>query len=255
LPPTMLANGDCALEHEPVYCASHSFTSSHHEFFPMKLPRKRAVLTDDQAAAIFRLRGSFSGANCSRDRDFTSRSTMVSNIFGVSPKAVRDIWNKRTWRHCTQALWTEEDNLQRAEYLKNLENLAAAAVHTCYHNFTKKKSSALRKVGRPCGSKDSKPRRPRKTPLTKSVSHGEHPALPTNSFEGSELLNEVAAVDSNSTWLFDRVQEDNCYWASAIAAPASLAGMALDEEDDLRRSFPFFLVLEDQASTPWQEPA
>ncbi len=224
----------------------------------MNPPRKRAVLTDDQAAAIFRLRGSFSGANCSRDRDFTSRSAMVSNMFGISPKAVRDIWNKRTWRHCTQALWTEEDNLQQAEYLKCL-GMDAATAHTCYHTVQLKTSTIRQKVGRPCGSKDSKPRRPRKTPLTEAILHGEHSALLTNSFEGSELFNEVAAVDSNPTLpfeRFERVQEDNCYWASAIAAPASITGMTLDEEDGLLRSFPFFLALEDQASsTPWQEPS
>ncbi len=122
----------------------------------MQGPRKRAVLTDDQAAEIFNLRVPFTDAtNASPDRVFTSRSMVVSRIYGVSPKAVRDIWNKRTWRHATRAFWTEADELQHAKNLK-------AGTDGAAQRIAAKKLPSLRSVGRPRGSKDSKPRRPRR---------------------------------------------------------------------------------------------
>ena len=37
-----------------------------------------------------------------------ARPAPPPQAFGVSPKAVRDIWNRRTWRRATRPLWTPE---------------------------------------------------------------------------------------------------------------------------------------------------
>jgi hypothetical protein len=38
------------------------------------------------------------------------QSVPVAACFGVSPKTVRDIWNRRTWAHATHDLWSHEIN-------------------------------------------------------------------------------------------------------------------------------------------------
>ena len=38
------------------------------------------------------------------------QSVPVAQRFGVSPKTVRDIWNRRTWAHTTVHLWQEEES-------------------------------------------------------------------------------------------------------------------------------------------------
>eukprot|EP00960_Hanusia_phi_P066458 766401-Hanusia_phi.AAC.2 len=70
----------------------------------------------------------------------TAKSEEVAKDFGVTAKAIRDIWNRRTWWNVTQVLWTEEERL--------------------HHERTWKPSARL--PGRPRGSKDSKPRKTRR---------------------------------------------------------------------------------------------
>ncbi len=57
----------------------------------------------------------------------------------------------------------------------------------------------------------------------------------------------MAAVDFVAATPFDTlkgtVQEDEGYWASDIATRASSPGFGLNVDDDLRRSFPFFLEI------------
>jgi hypothetical protein len=36
------------------------------------------------------------------------QSVHIANSFGVSPKTVRDIWNRRTWKQATHDLWGQE---------------------------------------------------------------------------------------------------------------------------------------------------
>ena len=35
-------------------------------------------------------------------------TAMLSRQYNVSPKAIRDIWNRRTWAPETQHLWTDD---------------------------------------------------------------------------------------------------------------------------------------------------
>ena len=55
--------------------------------------KTRAILTADQAVAIFKIKLSNQTANKSQ----TLGPCLVARAFGVSEKAVRDIWNYRTW--------------------------------------------------------------------------------------------------------------------------------------------------------------
>jgi hypothetical protein len=115
-------------------------------------PRKRAVLTDQQAAEIFKLRLAFGAFDSSRQHLFTSRSAQVSKLYGVSPKAVRDIWNMRTWRHATKQLWTEQDILRDAGKYSAVKPEIQRAP-------SGDENSVSKSVGRPRGAKDSKPRK------------------------------------------------------------------------------------------------
>eukprot|EP00960_Hanusia_phi_P032237 749767-Hanusia_phi.AAC.1 len=66
----------------------------------------------------------------------TARSLELAQEYGVSAKAIRDIWNRRTWWHATQVLWTPEERREHES------------------SWTRRS-----KPGRPPGSKDTKPRK------------------------------------------------------------------------------------------------
>lgn len=74
------------------------------------------------------------------DSDTVLSSAMLSNQYKISPKAIRDIWNKRTWIKATQSMWTREEI---EEYVEKA-NLKQA-----------------KKPGRPVGAKDTRPRKKR----------------------------------------------------------------------------------------------
>ncbi len=162
----------------------------------------------------------------------------MSRIYGVSPKAVRDIWNKRTWRHATRTLWTEDDELQHAKNLKSVDDTAAQKA------AAKQKSPSLRSVGRPRGSKDSKPRKPRQT---RQGDAGDGPRLaspPDSSHaaaheEDPAELALAASPPSDDCPAAARPPTDTEESGAESAAEASPARD--DEEEALYRHFPFFL--------------
>ena len=67
----------------------------------------RALLTDQQAAQIYTIGQAF--RHCGMDPLQGGRSSMLAKKYGVSPKAIRDIWNRRTWQNGTRHLWAEND--------------------------------------------------------------------------------------------------------------------------------------------------
>jgi hypothetical protein len=85
--------------------------------------KTRTVLTTQDALAIFQIRSSISSA------------TKVASIYGVSEKAIRDIWTGRTWAAQT---W----HLDKSRVLK------------------------IKPTGRPIGRRDTKPRKPRHSSKT-----------------------------------------------------------------------------------------
>jgi hypothetical protein len=80
------------------------------------MAKPRAVLIESQVVAIFQIKATNSSA------------TSVARAYGVSEKAVRDIWTARTWA-------AETWHLDTSRVLK------------------------MKKAGRPMGRRDSKPRR------------------------------------------------------------------------------------------------
>ena len=64
---------------------------------------KTSVLTADSAILIFTSRA----AKSSKLRD--SSSSKLAHEHGVTTKAVRDIWNMRTWVWTTMPYWSDED--------------------------------------------------------------------------------------------------------------------------------------------------
>ena len=64
-------------------------------------PCPRALLTEKQAIEIYICRKS--------KTDHKVSTTALSKQFNISPKAIRDIWNRRTWAPETQHLWTDDE--------------------------------------------------------------------------------------------------------------------------------------------------
>ncbi len=95
--------------------------------------KPRAILTEQQAVEIFRLAFSH--------QDVESSATALATRYGVNERTVRDIWKQRTWNYATRPF---EGNVQVVRSKK--------------------------KVGRPKGSKDSKPRKSKQGYLSTSDS-------------------------------------------------------------------------------------
>ena len=233
--------------------------------------RKRAVLTADTAAAIFKLRGSRNGTGPlpagMQLHAHTGRSVLVSRMFGISPKAVRDIWNLRTWRHVTDPLrcLTSTGDAQPPR-----DTAAALAAST---------PAVARPVGRPRGSKDSRPRRRRAVVTTfgpsaavaPASSPAGGPAIPDLLHPGPQPPSPAANFPTTQVWWSSPGTADAAAAAaraaraeaarqcpvrgppastarpltppSGVAEPAPGPEGAGPEESDaaLRRSFPFFL--------------
>ena len=54
------------------------------------------ILTAEQARSIYCMR-SASAAEGSHAKSFAGKSSLVAEMFGVSPKTIRDVWNRKTW--------------------------------------------------------------------------------------------------------------------------------------------------------------
>ncbi|KAJ1464532.1 hypothetical protein T484DRAFT_3644067, partial [Baffinella frigidus] len=108
-------------------------------------PRRRlhATLNKEQAAAIYMLRP------WQKDSPYpkhvaAGNSQLLAKCFGVTPKAVRDVWNRRTWAHAT-GKHVSASVLDALPMLQQLEKARSDVV--------------VRRPGRPIGSKDAAPRR------------------------------------------------------------------------------------------------
>ena len=131
--------------------------------------RCRATLTKEQAALIYALRPDSADPHPNK---IAGNSVLLSKRFGVSPKAVRDVWNRRTWAHATKdscdkrctpddldllerGIGTEKTTARpRAQLQDQLESKDTAC-------RARAKVEVQRSPGRPMGSKDTKPRRRR----------------------------------------------------------------------------------------------
>ena len=72
------------------------------------------MLSKDQAVEIYKLKLSLQnqlGSACSPDSwrlYMRGKCVPVSKMYGVSPRTIRDIWNRSTWGFATIQLWVYE---------------------------------------------------------------------------------------------------------------------------------------------------
>jgi hypothetical protein len=131
---------------------------------PVRLPGKRAALTNQQVIEIFGLRQpKCENSGSSSHFTLTSRSKEISRKFGVSPKAVRDIWNRRTWCILTSVMFPDS-NTNLSETLTFPEDSCMKASVRDATGLRFELHGPGSKGGRPRGSKDSKPRKRRCLP-------------------------------------------------------------------------------------------
>eukprot|EP00960_Hanusia_phi_P050941 760511-Hanusia_phi.AAC.1 len=89
-------------------------------------------------------------------RKVTRTSKLLGAKYGVSPKTIRDIWNKRTWVHATVGLWSKEEQLSHCKVL--CDNCATSVGTAC---MLAGQCACRKKLGRPSGARDKKPRKRR----------------------------------------------------------------------------------------------
>jgi hypothetical protein len=80
---------------------------------------KRATLDDAAATHIFRAKRSIRGAR-------SGLSRMLAKRYGVTAKAVRDVWSLRTWTSVTEPFWNSAER-QRADQKRKDKVLAPKA--------------------------------------------------------------------------------------------------------------------------------
>ena len=68
----------------------------------------RIILTSVQAVEIYKQRQIKSHTETSLCSKIRGQSVAIAEKYGVSPKAIRDIWNKRTWVDSTKHLYAQE---------------------------------------------------------------------------------------------------------------------------------------------------
>jgi hypothetical protein len=83
-------------------------------------PRRKVVLTDEKAAEIYVYKLATLRSGLSKPKNYSQvflhtespkikgQSTLVAQQYAVSPKTIRDIWNRKTWANATRHLWSSE---------------------------------------------------------------------------------------------------------------------------------------------------
>ena len=72
--------------------------------------RPRALLTEQEAVEIYQFRKAAAAHRAAgHTAHLIGRSSAVAMKYNISPKAVRDIWNRRTWTQETCHLWTDDE--------------------------------------------------------------------------------------------------------------------------------------------------
>ncbi len=62
------------------------------------------ILTAEQARAIYRLRSASTAEGGTHAKSVAGKSSLVAEMFGVSPKTIRDVWNRKTWTQVSHGL-------------------------------------------------------------------------------------------------------------------------------------------------------
>jgi hypothetical protein len=104
-----------------------------------KSKKPNRILDSDRAFEIYQYKAALRNKSDSFLRSANpsqkGQSVFASSLFDVSPKTIRDIWNRRTWQHVTYELWEQEDLC--SEYSgKVVVNRAAKTGQVCNVGFT-----------------------------------------------------------------------------------------------------------------------
>jgi len=114
-----------------------------------------ARFTEEDAVQVFLCRPTALGK---RSFDTASLARRIGERHGVTSKAIRDVWNRRSWAWATQPHWTERE--QQDQLLENLCGTCrtkgvARIVDACDMCSKQGVASRHRRRGRPAGAKDS----------------------------------------------------------------------------------------------------
>ena len=222
--------------------------------------RRRAVLKAESACAIYRMRSHSTPLTPGEPlRTLSGRSVLVAHMFGVSPKAVRDIWNRRTWRHVTEAIWFTAGERgccavadRKSEGFGDMGCCAVAAAataggreETACHGLAVQLPNAARTArprGRPRGSKDSHPRRRTSAVRRADVPQGPtYIALPPPPLPLPPLPPPPSSLDSAGCAGILLPSKRTDWACSARSRPPSPPAPPPEDDPELRRCFPFFL--------------
>jgi hypothetical protein len=76
--------------------ASPSVTGKKHQRKPKAGNPFLVILTAEKARSIYLLRSATTAAEVA-SKSVAGKSSLVAEMFGVSPKTIRDVWNRKTW--------------------------------------------------------------------------------------------------------------------------------------------------------------
>ena len=197
--------------------------------------KKRAVLNDQQVRNIFQLKLPSTDKSNHHQR---GRSALVSRVFRISPKAVRDILNYRTWRHITLKM-IENQNCQMHD--ENPASSASSDMATCLPSFINAGSLSnvllgmptQSRIGRPPGSKDRQPRRKRTSKAEQQMIFG----LPSE--EICTCLESIFFPEKKTLPKCEDFKATDI--GSVRISSFQDTQPAADEEALLSRTYPFFL--------------
>ena len=73
------------------------------------------MLTKEDAIKIYEIKITWKTELCKGKpcQSLRGQSGPVSKLFGVSSRTVRDIWNRQTWAHATNILWSSEQDMDK----------------------------------------------------------------------------------------------------------------------------------------------
>ena len=137
------------------------------------------------------------------------RSISIAAQFRVSSRAIRDIWNRKTWAYATQHLWHLESG-------SLLNTHTVSQLFLCLLNFCElfwwllsiQAEAIYRHPGRPKGSRDSKPRMKSHSTSQVVLDEPNIPKLMRNLETDLRLHEET--IDQNA--FGDPFHEDWLYW-------------------------------------------
>eukprot|EP00286_Rhodomonas_abbreviata_P024782 CAMPEP_0181301304 /NCGR_PEP_ID=MMETSP1101-20121128/7349_1 /TAXON_ID=46948 /ORGANISM="Rhodomonas abbreviata, Strain Caron Lab Isolate" /LENGTH=185 /DNA_ID=CAMNT_0023406593 /DNA_START=44 /DNA_END=601 /DNA_ORIENTATION=+ len=168
-----------------------------------KKQRRRDKLSDDAVLLIFAERP----MRNEDDQTFVTSTKCIQELadyYGIQPRTVRDIWNRRSWGKVTRPAWSIQE-------IASDPNERALLDETLLQAIT---PARCRKRGRPHGAKDTNKRHRRKSDKTVTTPSDttecstddcpdvptEQPRLTLNPVYKTVLETEYGPVDLDNFW-------------------------------------------------------